>query len=879
MSQTVVLNNPGTYPAVFRWEHPETHNPKATPAFMPSVMTGEVPPKKSLPVEITFSPSLGQPTQHVLTAIVEGGSSKNLHCKADVTEAKAIFSAKKLDFGVIAAGVAKERTFVIKNPGPAEVVFAFDEPPTTASGGFSVSPMRGCVRPGTSMEVSVEVMGVPEGTAGSVELAAVLTCSIRMGRPPLPVRAECRVPEVRVEEDEVGFGGVVAGATNWQPFTLHNASIVPATLHLDLTARPDVLVALMAADPAAEAAAAMDDRATTVIPDDDGEESPLQLLAQPTQSPPATSAGLDDSMMNAGAQQAAEMSMGGGRHAPKAEEKRIYSITVQPEESLQLKLGFAPKAACDLMLELPLCGVGLPPAPALRRVIHGEGLKPRLQLSPVITNMGPCILRAAQFPYEATATVTNMDNVPLTWRLDVAKAPADSGFSFSPSEGKLRPGETTTIHVAFTAVNTGPIDVAIPLYIDGNLKTPYLTPHFMANAVPPRLSFDRPELILPAVPLGYTAKASLYVINEGYDNLQIQAKLPIDSTRMPLELDFPEGSLVGVSKERILITVSFTAKKPTAFTAFIELLDTEGTRFALPVTATTDNSIVTTQPYLVSLQQSDPKAAAIITKEGKAPTLVPPLPPPPPPDHLTAKELRALKTTMAQQLFAPATRDDSTNAAITAATSRGASILLSYISSAVLSPRLHPRVAGAAERRGRLLPPQFCANKGAVLFDFIAMVSGKAVPLPDPPQDRKNDWLALHTRCCADAALAACAPTAACWRTASPSCSCRWRSTSSYSPATARRSAARSAPPRARTTWCATRRLGSRCSSRQSRCLCWGASPRRPSARCRAWARAAPPPSPARSPRQTMRRRCTRRPSCCSSSGSRTTRRRRPRPR
>ena len=35
------------------------------------------------------------------------------------------------------------------------------------------------------------------------------------------------------------------------------------------------------------------------------------------------------------------------------------------------------------------------------------------------------------------------------------------------------------------------------------------------------------------------------------------------------------GSLVGVAKEKILITVSFTAKKPTSFTAFIDYLCTD----------------------------------------------------------------------------------------------------------------------------------------------------------------------------------------------------------------------------------------------------------------------------------------------------------------
>ena len=60
------------------------------------------------------------------------------------------------------------------------------------------------------------------------------------------------------------------------------------------------------------------------------------------------------------------------------------------------------------------------------------------------------------------------------------------------------------------------------------------------------------------------------MINEGYDNLQIQHRLPVDTARAPLQLHFPEGHLVGISKRKLLVTVSFTAKKPMAFTAKVD---------------------------------------------------------------------------------------------------------------------------------------------------------------------------------------------------------------------------------------------------------------------------------------------------------------------
>ena len=71
----------------------------------------------------------------------------------------------------------------------------------------------------------------------------------------------------------------------------------------------------------------------------------------------------------------------------------------------------------------------------------------------------------------------------------------------------LQPGETAILAVSFAATVEGAKDLNVPLYLDGG-KTPYLTPRFLANAVPPRLTFDRPELVLPTVPLGHTAKVS-----------------------------------------------------------------------------------------------------------------------------------------------------------------------------------------------------------------------------------------------------------------------------------------------------------------------------------------------------------------------------------
>lgn len=92
----------------------------------------------------------------------------------------------------------------------------------------------------------------------------------------------------------------------------------------------------------------------------------------------------------------------------------------------------------------------------------------------------------------------------------------------------------------------------------------------------------------------------LSVQMQGYDNLELRAKLPADQQQIPLSLTFPEGPMIGVAKERVPVLLSFTADKPTAFTAKVEFADSAGAKFSLPITGTADNSILTVEPFLTA---------------------------------------------------------------------------------------------------------------------------------------------------------------------------------------------------------------------------------------------------------------------------------------
>jgi len=413
---------------------------------------------------------------------------------------------------------------------------------------------------------------------------------------------------------------------------------------------------------------------------------------------------------------------------------------------------------------------------ALRRVLTGEGLAPRLLASTTKLRFGECIIRDASLPYTQTLSLTNSDSAPLAFQLDAA-ALAGGPFSIDTLAATLPARGSVTLNVSCIPRAAGQCLVHVPIYIsdpeagDANAPTvrtdrAYLTLTLGAKAATPRLVYDRPEVVLPTVPLGMQARAAFYVINEGYDNLQIDYRLPADTVRMPLQLRFPEGRLVGYSRKKLLLLVTFAAKKPMSFTAKIELLDMEGNRFPINVTATADNSLLTLQPYL-SLKAGQ---ITISAEEGKPPTLV---------DEEETARAASLASTpskkkddkggahlggaddevlpLAKAALEPAMLAEESLSAVAAETARSAQMMMAYISAAIVklsggehgfpAPLLHPRAKP--------------------LVDLVALLSGKNLSMP-PPTVRicarsRTTYTRSSSRC-----STFCARRARCWAACGP---------------------------------------------------------------------------------------------------------------
>ena len=136
-----------------------------------------------------------------------------------------------------------------------------------------------------------------------------------------------------------------------------------------------------------------------------------------------------------------------------------------------------------------------------------------------------------------------------------------------------------------------------PLQDQPDRSRPYLTLTLRGSGVFPRLSFDVDEVTLPTVPLGVTSRAMFYAINNGYDSLELTYRLPLH-VPVPIEVHFPEGKTLGITMERLPVVLAFRSTTPVSFATKVEILDTDGNRYAVGVCGSADNCVLTTFPFL-----------------------------------------------------------------------------------------------------------------------------------------------------------------------------------------------------------------------------------------------------------------------------------------
>lgn len=77
-----------------------------------------------------------------------------------------------------------------------------------------------------------------------------------------------------------------------------------------------------------------------------------------------------------------------------------------------------------------------------------------------------------------------------------------------------------------------------------------------------------------------------------------KAKFAHNIQGIELRFTFQDGKLLSLAKKRLKIEISFKSDIPISFTTALEIYDEHGDKISLPISATADNCILTTYPYL-----------------------------------------------------------------------------------------------------------------------------------------------------------------------------------------------------------------------------------------------------------------------------------------
>ena len=805
---TIELKNPGNSAVEFFWTH--------APPFSVLPEQGVVPPFGSTVVAVTWTPSPVLKNVGKLLVHVPGAKEDlELAVTGKLDDAKCAFGERKLDFQTVSVGMERDLAASVLNTGQCAAVCNVEVPPEVSDFLF-VSHTRFRLVPGGTQHLTVSLKPrAPRTLDGTT-----LLCHVRGAKSVrLPVTGSAIIPDVRIlaaapagappprpkgdlfdgdydDDDLLGddgagpdiptldFADQFVGFEERRRIVLQNESEIGAFLALDLNAFPDFYAEpckpsdTLHKPPAAPEAAKEEPGAKAKSPvapsrSLDGDAGPAAIDARFVESSSGSTMELVTTELRDG-------TLKKGQPVPTVEH---WALHVAPKGVLALEVVFAPKAPGSHEFDLPLELSELQKRPWAH--VRAAALRPMLVLSSTTVDFGERIFASdatRQVPFSSDVVLSNHHHGTLQWALDEngqgapppppppagAKGggqpapPKSAVFFVSPKEGKLQPGESTTVRVTFVPTSSKEYEERFPLSFATEAEAaakaagdavaekskPYLTLLLRGSGAHPRLEVEDGSddgyvrgpgdvFTMPTVPTGVQSRVLLYVRNRGFEHIQLNYRLP-PHVPVKLTVDFPEGRALGVATPRVPVVISFCSDAPVSFATALQLLDSDGNAYTVPIAGAADNCLLSTHAFLAAYKRD----YAFHHREGVAPKLV---------EAALARQLmeeelkekeqqRALRrrgssnssTTKKKEADAP--RDEASAAPAAAAAAKGDG---------------EPKLAGVDPKRERPLPAEDIAPLLVLFLNYHALNGRKGAdaPLKSIPED----CVASHGRVAIDA--------------------------------------------------------------------------------------------------------------------------------
>lgn len=78
---------------------------------------------------------------------------------------------------------------------------------------------------------------------------------------------------------------------------------------------------------------------------------------------------------------------------------------------------------------------------------------------------------------------------------------------------------------------------------------------------------------MPPVPLNIVSTCFFNIVNDGYENLKLKHNVNLEYETLDLQINYLNGSSIGVQNTKIKVEVKFQSPKPISFTTKLEFYD------------------------------------------------------------------------------------------------------------------------------------------------------------------------------------------------------------------------------------------------------------------------------------------------------------------
>ena len=289
-------------------------------------------------------------------------------------------------------------------------------------------------------------------------------------------------------------------------------------------------------------------------------------------------------------------------------ELREFMITIPKEEKANFDFIFCPNSfdndVFDFETNFQLVGAN-EEYKGLRRKIYGKKIDSVITISDMIVKFPKTFIyeNITNFQTKEIKIGSVQQNKSLKWSFILPEEMVNEGvFDIINKKGEIPANQDIFVSIEITFMPKvqkeykGQVTLRV-VDSDGIITNKVI--RLEGEGQFPRLYFDKRELILPIVPLGFESSIKFKIKNEGYENEEINAEFEsYPQGVLPLKLIWTDNSHnIGLMKNELKCEVKFMSLKPITFTTKLIFYDKEGKQYPIQVAGTTDNCLFTNYSF------------------------------------------------------------------------------------------------------------------------------------------------------------------------------------------------------------------------------------------------------------------------------------------